>query len=144
MRRTRFLKWFFLIWLCLEIAGFVWVAELIGLGWMLLLIIASMVLGFVLLRQEGLRTANIMMQKMRNKERLQPSDIADAPFVMIGAMLLIIPGFFSDILGVLCFIPVIRRGFVALLSRSGTRRKQTTQQQVDQGKTYEGDYQRED
>lgn len=144
MRRTSILKWFLLIWLCLEIAGFVWVADMIGLGWMLLLLIASMVVGIALLRQEGFRTANIMMQKMRNKQQLQPSELAGTPFVMVGAVLLIIPGFFTDIVGILCFLPPIRRWVVSLFTKRMKQTQSKSKPQVEQGKTYEGDYQRED
>ena len=88
------LRWFVLLWICLEVAGFIWVGEWIGLGWTLLLIIASILVGIVLLRREGLRAANIMMQKMRTGEAASAEDFIDTPFVMVGALLLIVPGFF--------------------------------------------------
>lgn len=146
MRRTSFLKWFVIFWICLEIAGFVWVADMLGLGWMLLLLLGSMILGVSLLRQEGLRTTNLMMKKARSGEKVQASDLADMPFVLIGAILLVIPGFFSDVLGLLCFLPPIRHGIVKLISKR-LRPAQTSQQthsNLDQGRTFDGDYKRED
>jgi len=140
------LKWLILFWLCLEVAGFVWVGQWLGLGWTLLLIIGSAILGVALLRQQGLRTANMMMHKMRTKQFVSAEDFADTPFVMLGAILLIIPGFFSDILGLLCFLPPIRQFFVKLLSKK--RQAQTRPRQrhtrVDAGRTFEGEYQKKD
>lgn len=143
MQRLSFIKWLLLIWLCLEIASFVWVAEWLGLGWMLLLLIGSMILGFALLRREGINNANLMMRKMRSGEKIQPEDIADTPFVMFGALLFIIPGFCSDVVGVLCFLPPMRRWLVRLLTRKSAP-KASNQQRVNQGKTYEGDYDKND
>ena len=140
------LRWFVLFWVCLEVAGFIWVGEWIGLGWTLVLIIGSMVLGVALLRQQGLRAANIMMHKMRTGEAASAEDFVNTPFVMLGAILLIIPGFFSDILGLLCFLPPVRKYFVKLLSKISHGRGQQSQQhsQVNAGRTFEGEYQKKD
>lgn len=146
MRRTSILKWSLLFWICLEIAGFVWVAEMIGTGWMLLLLIGGTLLGITLLRKEGLRTTNLMMRKARNGERVQAADLANMPFILIGGILLIIPGFFSDILGLLCFIPPIRRGVVKLLGKriKPPHSSQQTHSNLEEGRTFDGDYKRED
>ena len=140
------LRWLFLFWLCLEVAGFIWVGEWLGLGWTLLLIIGSAVVGVALLRQQGLRAANVMIHKMRAGQPASAADFADMPFVMLGAILLIIPGFFSDILGLLCFLPPIRQFFVRVLSKTNQQSARTKRShtRVDAGRTFEGEYQKKD
>lgn len=140
------LRWLVLLWICLEVAGFIWVGEWLGLALTLLLIIASMVIGIALLRREGLRAANIMIQKMRAGEAALAEDFIETPFVMLGAILLIIPGFFSDMLGLLCFVPPIRQYFVKLLSKlTAKHRRQYGQHTgINAGRTFEGEYQKKD
>lgn len=147
MRNLSVIKWFFIIWICLEIAGFVWVAEMLGIGWMFLLLIASTLLGITLLREEGLRSTNLMMQKARSGQRLQPEDVANMPFVLLGGVLLVIPGFCSDILGLLCFIPVVRHAVVKLLSKRMPKQpnhQQSQENNLGQGRTFDGEFKRED
>jgi UPF0716 protein FxsA len=146
MPRGSIIKWFFLIWLCLEIAGFVWVADLIGTGWMLVWLIASMVFGISLLRREGLNAANIMMQKARSGQKPNAADLADSPRVMFAAILFIIPGFFTDILGVLCFLPAVRHMVLRLLgkTKSSAKPKKPSNESIHKGRTFEGDFKEHD
>lgn len=138
------LRAFILFWICLEVTGFIWVGKLFGLGWTLLLIIASIGAGIVLLREQGFRVANIMMQKMRTGESALPENFMEMPFVTLGAILLIIPGFFSDIMGLLCLLPPIQRSVVKLLSRVMRKHKFNSRvhdrHHVYQGQTFEGEY----
>ena len=131
-----------LLWICLEVTGVVWVARWLGLGWTLLLMIASMGIGVGLLRQQGFRAMTIMMQKMRMGEPALAEDFADTPFVMLGSILLIIPGFLSDIFGILCFLPPIQRQVVTSLTRVAQRHRRVYQRHyVNRGNTFDAEYQ---
>ena len=98
----------------LEIAGFIWVGGLIGIGWTLLLIMASTVLGIVLMRSQGFKMMREFAQNARTG-RAEPSDLMEGSFIFLGGILLILPGFITDIIGLLCLIPIVRRIIVKWL-----------------------------
>ncbi len=97
-----------LIWTLLEIAVFIWLGKMIGMGWTLLLVLISMAIGFMMLRIQGFALLRDMAAKSRYRQ-LEPSDMMNMSFVAMGGVLFILPGFISDFIGLLCFIPAVRR-----------------------------------
>ncbi|EJF91219.1 FxsA family protein [Bartonella tamiae] len=93
--------------LFIEIAGFIIVGRKIGVLATLGLIILSMFVGCILLRIQGL-TLLTRLQNELAAGHMPNRTIGNGAFVIIGAILLIIPGFVSDIFGILLFIPPIR------------------------------------
>lgn len=93
--------------LFIEIAGFIIVGKEIGVLATLALIILSMVVGFTLLRIEGI-TLLAKMQKELADGRVPNRELAHGALLIFAAFLLIIPGFVTDIIGILLFIPQIR------------------------------------
>jgi UPF0716 protein FxsA len=84
------------------------VASWIGVGWTLVALLGMSVLGLVLLRREGARawrtfSAAVAAGRPPGREAL------DGVLVLIGALLIILPGFVSDVLGLLCILPPTRR-----------------------------------
>ena len=96
-----------LIAIFIEIAGFIIVGKQIGVLATLGLIILSMVAGFVLLRVQGI-TLLTKMQSELAAGHMPDRELAHGALVIIAAILLIIPGFVTDIIGLLLFIPQIR------------------------------------
>lgn len=93
--------------LFIEIAGFIIVGKYIGVLATLLLIILSMILGFALLKIQGIT----LLTKVRSELSagyIPDRELAHGALMMLAAILLIIPGFVSDIIGLLLFIPFIR------------------------------------
>ena len=95
-----------------EVAAAVAVASWVGVGWTLLLLFGLSLLGAVLLRHQGARawrsfSAAVAAGRPPGREAL------DGVLVLIGALLIVLPGFLSDILGLLCLLPPTR----ALLGR---------------------------
>jgi UPF0716 protein FxsA len=142
MRTRQIFKWFLLIWVALEIAGFIWVGEMIGAGWTILLIIAGMVIGMSLLRSEGMKAANALMLKVRSGQKPSPEEVMQTPFLMFGAVLLIVPGFLTDILGILCFLPMFRRLLTAFLLKKMPKKTKPAKPEAElhQGRTFEGEF----
>lgn len=106
MRRST-IALFILILPLLEIAGFVVVGSRIGALATVGLVIASGVLGSVLLRIQGmsaLRRAQIAAQTGGAPDR----EIVHGAMIVLAGLLLIIPGFITDIIGLLLFIPAVR------------------------------------
>ncbi len=96
-----------LIFIFIEIAGFIIVGKEIGVMATLALIILSMVAGFILLRIQGISLLAKMQQELA-AGRVPNRELAHGALLILASILLIIPGFVSDIIGILLFIPQIR------------------------------------
>ena len=107
-----------------EIAMFVVVGGAIGLWWTLAAVVGMGIVGGLVLRLQGLA----LLQEIRGtmgQGILPGRAIANAMMVAIAGVLLIIPGFFSDIVALLLLLPPVREGIYALL-RSRMRVMATT------------------
>jgi UPF0716 protein FxsA len=91
----------------LEIAGFVWLGSKLGVGLTLLWVIAAMVAGFALLRHTGLQAVGRLRAALAEGKEPGHSIIDAACFAAV-AMLLIIPGFVSDLMAAILLLPVTR------------------------------------
>ncbi|GCD98173.1 FxsA family protein [Embleya hyalina] len=94
----------------------------IGAGETFLLILAGIAVGSLVIRYEGRRVLNRLRALGERAQREGGSDpaviaaqgkeatkaAADAGVVILGGVLLIIPGFISDALGLLCVLPFTR------------------------------------
>lgn len=91
----------------LEIAGFVVVGQQIGLFYTLALVVAAGVLGAVLLRVQGF---GVMTRVRRDLDAGgDPSrELAHGAMILLAGVLLLIPGFITDIVGLLLFLPPVR------------------------------------
>ncbi|MGP3696660.1 FxsA family protein [Rhodobacter sp. NSM] len=99
----------------LEIALFVTIGGAIGLLATLLIIFATAVLGVSLLRRQGVE----MQAALQMSRRMDPlALVADGAVVSLAAGLLILPGFFTDTLGLLLLIPPVRRAVIRRLGRN--------------------------
>ncbi|HEY9481990.1 MAG TPA: FxsA family protein [Micromonosporaceae bacterium] len=103
-----------------EVVAFIIVGKLIGFGFALLLLLASMALGAVLLRQEGLRAWRRYQSVAAAGERPGPH-LTRSLVGLLGALFLLVPGFITDVLGLALFVPPIRtlasRGLTVLAGR---------------------------
>jgi UPF0716 protein FxsA len=94
-----------------ELYLFFKVAEWIGFLPMVVLAVATSMFGVALLRLQGMALQHQLSLALTRGE-LPASALAEAGSAWISAVLLIIPGFFTDALGVLCLIPAVRRMLV--------------------------------
>ncbi|KXO79242.1 FxsA family protein [Brucella anthropi] len=91
----------------IEIAGFVIVGSEIGVFATLGLVILSAMLGFFLLRVQGIG----LLQRIRTETaagRVPDREMVHGAMLVLAAILLIVPGFVSSTIGILLFIPFIR------------------------------------
>ena len=102
-----FLPIAFLLMPLLEIAVFILVGRHIGVLPTIGLVVLAAIAGALLLRIQGLATL-VKARRELESGRLPGRQLADV--VMIGAagMLLVIPGFITDAIGLLLFLPVFR------------------------------------
>lgn len=91
----------------LEIAGFVWLGGKLGVALTLVWVIGAMAAGFLLLRHTGLQAVGRLRAALE-AGREPGHSIIDAACFAAAAMLLIIPGFVSDLLAVILILPITR------------------------------------
>ncbi len=101
----------------IEILLFIKIGENIGAINTVLLIIFTAVVGVYFARVQGLRTIksgflNLYQNKLPVYEILSGASIA------IAAMLLIIPGFFTDTIGFLLLVPITRKFLLSLIMKN--------------------------
>jgi len=96
-----------LAWPIAEIAAFIMVGGEIGVLWTIGLIFVASILGGVLLRVQGFGAVNRIRREM-DAGKVPGRDLAHGAMIMLAGILLILPGFISDIIGLLLFIPPVR------------------------------------
>ena len=90
-----------------EIAVFVLVGEEIGALATVALVIATSILGGILLRIQGIGVLSRIQTEMQTGGS-PGRDLVHGAMIMIAGFLLLLPGFITDTLGFLLFIPPIR------------------------------------
>lgn len=91
----------------IEIAGFIIVGDEIGVLATIGLLILSALLGFFLLRVQGLS----LLKRIRAETaagRVPDREVVHGAMMVMAAILLIIPGFVTSAIGLLLFIPPVR------------------------------------
>jgi UPF0716 protein FxsA len=91
----------------LEIATFVVVGSEIGVLWTIALVVLSSIAGSILLRVQGFG-ALARIRRELDAGRDPGRELAHGAMIMLAGILLLIPGFVTDILGLLLFVPPIR------------------------------------
>lgn len=113
----------FLIAPLVEIALFIELGSAIGLGWTILCIIVSALLGLGLLRWQGIDNFRRTRKALQRGE-VPLVEMLDRFFLTIAGIVLFLPGFLTDALGLLLFLPPLRRWVIRqLLSRVQARRE---------------------
>ena len=102
----RFLAWFLLISI-VELATFFWVEDRIGLGWALLLALATAVIGSILVRRAGMK-AFLQFQTALGSRRLPGRELTHGAAILVAGAFLISPGFLTDAIGFILLIPAVR------------------------------------
>ncbi|MBW7982857.1 FxsA family protein [Enterobacillus tribolii] len=92
----------------IEISIFIKVAAVLGVAVTLLLVILTSCLGISLVRNQGMRTLMQMQQKLAQGESPAAEMVKSVSLVMAG-FLLLIPGFFTDFLGLLLILPPVQK-----------------------------------
>lgn len=97
----------FIVLPLVEIAGFAFVGSLIGVFPTVALVIATTIIGAALLRIQGF-SALTRIRSTIEAGAAPGRDVVHGLMIALAGMLLVIPGFFTDLLGFLLFIPPLR------------------------------------
>jgi UPF0716 protein FxsA len=114
-------KWSLLVLLALpflELAVFVAVAAMVGFGWALSLVLAGSIIGLLILRHAGgSHIARMRVALNRGNLTALQTDAAGSAILM-GGILLLIPGFITDLAALCLLIAPLRRAMGAALGRA--------------------------
>lgn len=99
----------------IEIAVFIWVGSHIGALNVFFLILLTSFLGALIARFEGMETLRKAQMSMERHE-VPRKEMLDGVLIFVGGILLITPGFATDLLGLLFVLPFIRPFFRKWLS----------------------------
>jgi UPF0716 protein FxsA len=105
---TRFLPLLFLAAAAAEIASIIWMGSLIGVLPTLLLMLLGGAIGVRLIKTAGMSLAEAVRSPVQTSTPLKGVGGPAAAQAMSG-LLFLLPGFFSDVLGLLLFLPVVRQ-----------------------------------
>ena len=120
----------------IEIYLFIKVGSEIGALNTILLILTTAIVGIWYARYEGFNTLRSGMSQLVKNE-LPLYEIVSGAAIAFAALLLILPGFATDIIGILLVFPVTRKIILSKYSKKNTSKKKDE----DRGKNYiEGEY----
>lgn len=127
----------------LEIYLLITVGSVIGVLPTVMLVIITAIVGAYLLRTQGLVTLQ-KLQHALNEGQSPTQTLLEGILLLIGGVLLLTPGFFTDALGFICLLPVSRGFLVSWLGRYIQPITTTQQNTAGTYHTIEGEYRRED
>jgi UPF0716 protein FxsA len=121
-----------LVWLALEIWLLVVVGSAAGGITVLLLLVGAAVFGAVVIKRAGRRAfrnlRDTVQQQQRQQEHPEAAALPQGPgttgngFLMLGGLLIMLPGLLSDAAGLLLLIPFVRKALGRYAERSLDRR----------------------
>jgi UPF0716 protein FxsA len=90
-----------------EVAVLIATGRLIGAWPTIGLMLVTSLLGAWLAQREGRRTWTALRRAFA-ENRMPTGELADAVLVMVGGLFLMLPGFISDVIGLICLLPFTR------------------------------------
>jgi UPF0716 protein FxsA len=108
-----------LAWPVIEITLFVLVGGQIGVLLTLAVLIAIGVVGMALVRFQGAMAVRDLMSTARSGGNAS-TELARAGVIALAGLLLVIPGFFTDVVAVALLVPPVRRAVGARFARGFT------------------------
>ncbi|OQX79399.1 MAG: hypothetical protein B6D56_07160 [Candidatus Omnitrophica bacterium 4484_70.1] len=91
----------------IELAILIKAGQHIGVGWTLFLVIFTGVSGACLAKQQGTLILRKILQEI-NSGRMPSEELLEGILILCGGILLLTPGFITDIVGFMCVFPITR------------------------------------
>jgi UPF0716 protein FxsA len=91
-----------------EIAVFVKIGQIIGAWKVVALVFLSAILGVALLRYQSIGVIRRLDRDLK-QGRMPDASLFDGFLIVVGAVLLIVPGLVTDVIGLFLMIPFVRR-----------------------------------
>ncbi len=124
----------------IEIYLMIKVGGIIGAFNTILLIFLTAITGIYFARLEGLNTIKSGISQLVKNE-LPMYEIVSGAALAFAALLLVIPGFLTDIIGFLLILPITRKIFINIISKKFNRKKENIK---NNDKIIEGEYEEQE
>ena len=92
----------------IEIFLFIKVGEIIGSLQTILLVVLTAIIGSILIKREGIKALNRFQSSRINEPNNIIKAVGDGLFIFVSGVLLLTPGFATDILGFILFLKLFR------------------------------------
>ena len=109
----------FILMPIIEIAVLIQIGGALGLLPTLAIIVATAILGTIMLRQQGLATLAKARGRMSSGQ-LPAEQLMEGVLLLIGGVLLLTPGFVTDAFGFFCLVPFTRQWLARQLASRST------------------------
>jgi UPF0716 protein FxsA len=96
------------IYLLIQVGGYIGVLPTIAL------VVLTAVIGASLLRSQGMQTYLRFNQSL-SEGRVPANEVLEGVALLIGGALLLTPGFFTDLIGFFCLLPITRQPVVTFI-----------------------------
>nr|WP_246867213.1 FxsA family protein [Dickeya sp. CFBP 2040] len=129
----------------IEVSIFIRVADVLGVAVTLLLVVMTSCVGISMVRNQGMKNIMLMQQRLQAGES-PAAELVKSVSLILAGFLLVVPGFFTDFLGLLLLLPPVQKHLTLKLmphlqiwrGRSGPGNH------GGQGNVFEGEFQRKD
>ncbi len=127
------------IYLLLEVGG------LIGAIPTIFLVASTAIIGTWLLKEQGFSTFQKLQENLR-LGILPAYEMIEGPIILAGGLLLLTPGFITDILGIACLIPSLRKRIAQYIIENSLiqQRGSFTEESSTRTNVLEGEFEKED
>lgn len=105
MKRPTFL---FILIPTLEIITLLLAGSYIGIGWTVALMFLTGIFGFLFAKRQGIQTLR-RAQEQLNRGMMPGEELFNGICILAGAFFLLLPGFISDLAGLILLIPITRK-----------------------------------
>ena len=131
----------FIILPIIEISIFIQIGSFLGTFNTVLLIFLTAALGIYFVRQQGLSVFQKITYELQNQQ-IPMQGMFDGLVILIAGILLITPGFLTDVLGFLCLMPMTRYYLLNIIKNilSKRYRNMHNKHKKDVQKTIDGEY----
>ena len=113
-----------LAFLVAEVASFIAVGDQIGFGWALLVLFGVSAIGPLVIRRVGMGIVARTQERLVAGE-VPTREVLDGVVVLAGGLMLVVPGFISDALGLLLMIGPVRHAVIRGAGHRVARRVQS-------------------
>ena len=129
----------------LEIYLLLEVGSLIGAIPTIFLVASTAIIGTWLLKEQGFSTFQKLQENLR-LGILPAYEMIEGPIILAGGLLLLTPGFITDILGIVCLIPSLRKRIAQYIIENSLiqQRGSFTEESSTRTNVLEGEFEKED
>lgn len=127
----------------LEIYLLISLGRVIGAGATVLVVVVTAILGAWLLRLQGMQTLS-RVQAASQAGQIPAVELVEGLILLVSGVLLLTPGFFTDAIGFLTLVPVLRAQLARLFLRSMVAKAHVNVRPQSGPHTIEGSFRTED